>query len=213
MFLNNKYSKYYFNIITKAKTRILATYTYVEKHHIVPRSLGGSNSPDNIVKLTAREHLICHRLLIRMTSGVEKSKMAFAAWRMVFSSNKHKRIKVTARVYESIKMEMSKAASERSKSYRHSDETKKKIAQSKIGKTRKVTWGNKISEANTGKKRGPASLKAVLANSLSHKGLSNGPMTEAAKKKLSSTKKGGKIQTDPVTGRRFYVYPTKQDCN
>ena len=213
MFLTNKYFKYYFNIVTKAKTRILATHTYVEKHHIVPRSLGGSNSPDNIVKLTAREHLICHQLLIRMTGGVEKSKMAFAAWRMVFSSNKHKRIKVTARVYESIKVEMSKAASERSKSYRHSNEAKKKISQSKIGKTRNVTWGNKISKANTGKKRGPASPEAVLANSRSHKGLSNGPMTESAKKKLSSTKTGGKLQTDPVTGRRFYIYPTKQDCN
>lgn len=213
MFLTNKYSKYYFNIVAKAKTRNPATHTYVEKHHIVPRSLGGSNTPDNIVKLTAREHLICHQLLIRMTSGIQRSKMAFAAWRMVFSSNKHKRTKVIARVYESIKLEMSRAASERSKLYRHSDESKKKIAQSKIGKTRNVTWGDKISKANTGKKRGPASPAAVLANSISHKGLSNGPMTESAKKKLSSTKTGGKIHVDPVTGRRFYIYPTKQDCN
>jgi hypothetical protein len=108
---------------------------------------------------------------------------------------------------------MSNAASERSKAYRHSEESKQKIAQSKIGKSRNVTWGNKIAKANKGKKRGPASPEAVLANSISHKGVSNGPMTETAKKKLSSTKTGGKIQVDPVTGRRFYVYPTKQDCN
>lgn len=213
MFLTNKYSKYYFNIVAKAKARTLATCTYVEKHHIIPRSFGGTNDSTNIVRLTAREHLVCHRLLIRMTSGVQKSKMAFAAWRMVFSSNKHKRVKVTTRVYESIKLEMSKAASERSKAYRHSDESKQKIARSLTGKTRNVTWGDKISKANAGKKRGPASPEAVLANSLSHEGLSNSPMSESAKKKLSSTKTGGKIQVDPDTGRRFYIYPTTQGCS
>ena len=91
MFLSNKYSKYYFNIIDTAKAKTFNDHTYVEKHHVVPRSLGGTNAPDNIVKLTAREHLICHRLLIRMTVGVQKSKMAFAAWRMIFS-NKNIRV-------------------------------------------------------------------------------------------------------------------------
>jgi hypothetical protein len=213
MFLNNKYSIYYFNITNRAKARTLAPDTYVEKHHIIPRSLGGSDDANNIVKLTAREHLVCHQLLIKMTTGIQKSKMAFAAWRMVFSSSKHKRVKVTSRVYQILKSEMATAARERSKSYRHSDQSKKKIAQSKTGKSRNVTWGDKISKANTGKKRGPASPEAILANSISHKGLSNGPMSESAKKKLSSSKTGGKIQIDPVTGRRYYVYATKQDCS
>jgi hypothetical protein len=204
MFLSNKYSKYYYNIVARAKSRTLAHGTYVEKHHVIPRSLGGSNEPENIVKLTAKEHLICHRLLIRMTTGIQKSKMAFAAWRMVFSSSKHKRFKVTARVYESIKIEMSKAAKERSKSYRHSTESKQKIAESKLGKPRAVTWGEKISEANTGKKKTPLTAETKEKISQSLTGRKMGPISESHRQKVSDSKKGKKIQVDPVTGRRFY---------
>lgn len=37
-----------------------------ERHHIVPRSLGGSNNDDNIVKLTYREHFMAHLLLCKI---------------------------------------------------------------------------------------------------------------------------------------------------
>ena len=60
MYLQNKYSKYYYNIINQAKSRELAPNIYTEKHHIIPKSCGGDNSPANLVKLTAREHFICH---------------------------------------------------------------------------------------------------------------------------------------------------------
>jgi|694.fasta_scaffold47273_3 hypothetical protein len=204
MFLSNKYSKYYYNIVSEAKSRILGHDTYVEKHHIIPRSLGGTNDPENIVKLTAKEHLICHQLLIRMTNGIQKSKMAFAAWRMVFSSNKHKRFKVTARVYESIKLEMSKAAKERSRFYKHSEESKQKIAESKLGKSRTVTWGEKIAKANTGKKRSPLTAETKEKISQSLIGRKLGPISESHRQKVAESKKGKKIQVDPVTGRRFY---------
>lgn len=51
-------------IINKAKSRVIETYT--ETHHIIPKCLGGSNDDSNLVELTAREHLICHRLLVKM---------------------------------------------------------------------------------------------------------------------------------------------------
>ena len=38
-------------------------FTYYERHHIIPRSMGGSNEPENMVLLTHREHIIAHRLL------------------------------------------------------------------------------------------------------------------------------------------------------
>lgn len=57
-FLINKYTKWYFNIIESAQRQEMDGYT--EKHHIIPKSLGGSNDKTNIVKLTAREHFICH---------------------------------------------------------------------------------------------------------------------------------------------------------
>lgn len=48
--LENKYTSCYINIINKAKNRLLDGY--YETHHIVPKSLGGSNLKENLVKLT-----------------------------------------------------------------------------------------------------------------------------------------------------------------
>jgi len=76
IFINNKYTKWYNSLINKAKDRTITGYT--EKHHIIPSSLGGTDKKDNIVKLTPREHFICHLLLTKMTSGQHRYKMNFA---------------------------------------------------------------------------------------------------------------------------------------
>lgn len=64
MFKNNKYSNWYYSIINKSKNRI--NNGYIERHHIIPRSLGGSDNHENIALLTAKEHFICHLLLTKM---------------------------------------------------------------------------------------------------------------------------------------------------
>ena len=50
------YRKIYADIIRRAKERPKPN-CYTERHHIVPKSLGGSNEKDNIVILTARESI------------------------------------------------------------------------------------------------------------------------------------------------------------
>jgi hypothetical protein len=77
MFNNSKYTNWYNEIITNAKNRNILT-TPTEKHHIIPKSIGGNNNKSNIVALTYREHFICHWLLIKMTNGQNKMKMLFA---------------------------------------------------------------------------------------------------------------------------------------
>lgn len=78
IFIANKYTRTYFSIIEKAKLRVLPKTEYKETHHIVPRSLGGSNELSNLVDLTYREHRICHKLLVKMTDGIDRSKMSYA---------------------------------------------------------------------------------------------------------------------------------------
>jgi hypothetical protein len=78
MYLQNKYTHWYYNIIQHAQPRLLSKDVYIEKHHIVPRSLGGNNAKSNIVNLTAREHFICHLLLTKMTIGNDMYKMIHA---------------------------------------------------------------------------------------------------------------------------------------
>lgn len=43
-------------IITRAKSRILDEGTYYEKHHVIPRCMGGLDSEDNLVSLTIKKY-------------------------------------------------------------------------------------------------------------------------------------------------------------
>lgn len=106
MFINNKYTKWYNNIISTAKTRILPDDAYTEKHHIIPKSLGGDNSKDNLVRLTAREHFVCHFLLIKMTTGLNKKKMLHGAWSFVRSSKNQNRPIINSRSYAIIRSQL-----------------------------------------------------------------------------------------------------------
>ena len=45
------YEKIYNQIILRAKSRELNCY--VERHHVIPKCMGGTNDKDNLVKLTA----------------------------------------------------------------------------------------------------------------------------------------------------------------
>jgi hypothetical protein len=110
IFIDNKYTKWYYNIILNAKSRNLLTKKdaknalgYSECHHIIPRSLNGSDAFENKVYLTAREHLICHLLLTKMVTGIGKSKMYFALWAMCMFSVTHKRKLISSKKYEQIK--------------------------------------------------------------------------------------------------------------
>lgn len=104
------YKKIYYTIINKAKNRTIDGY--VEKHHIVPISLGGKNNKENIVKLTAREHFVCHWLLWKFTEGKHKIKMGHAFGRMRFHNSKN-------RYYTSIGYEIARKAHSISASIHH----------------------------------------------------------------------------------------------
>jgi hypothetical protein len=87
---------------------------YTEKHHIIPVSLGGSNSRDNLVRLTSREHFVCHWLLVKMYKGNKNSyyKMLKAFNMMCNSiSNNQQRYKVCSRIFSIYREDMSKVMS------------------------------------------------------------------------------------------------------
>lgn len=66
------YRKHYDLLMIKAKNRVLNKNIYTEKHHIIPRSEGGSDDPDNLVKLLPREHFIAHWLLYRENPTMQR---------------------------------------------------------------------------------------------------------------------------------------------
>jgi len=102
----NKYSRWYDQLIDKARNRG-SIDGYIETHHVIPRSLGGDNTKQNLVKLTAREHYVAHALLWKMKlPGVAGSKMAFAFntfIRKMHVNNEHS-YNISSRIYESFKI-------------------------------------------------------------------------------------------------------------
>lgn len=109
IFINNKYTRCYYSIISTAQSRVLPNEMYSERHHIIPKSLGGNNLKDNLVKLTAREHFICHLLLTKMTEGENKAKMAKAVFMFATLSSNQDRYKINSHWYKSLKIKSSNA--------------------------------------------------------------------------------------------------------
>ena len=110
------YKAIYYKIIEKAKKETENGNRFVgyfEKHHIQPKSLGGTNDKENLVKLTAREHFICHWLLVKMyDKGTnERNKMLCALWRMRSNPFQNNIRYTNARTYEKLKIEYSKIIS------------------------------------------------------------------------------------------------------
>lgn len=81
------YKKHYDLLIKRALSRQLTNY--VEKHHIVPRSIGGSDKKSNLVELTPEEHYVAHQLLVKMYPDVDS--LVYAANKMTVSSKNVKR--------------------------------------------------------------------------------------------------------------------------
>lgn len=77
-FQNNKYKKLYSRLILSVKNRPIDSNTIYEKHHILPKSMGGSNDGDNLIHLTLREHFLSHQLLTKFTLKKDKKLMVLA---------------------------------------------------------------------------------------------------------------------------------------
>jgi hypothetical protein len=58
------YTTIYNNLIQRAVNRSLDGYK--ERHHIIPRCLGGNDTKENLVDLTPEEHYIAHLLLMKI---------------------------------------------------------------------------------------------------------------------------------------------------
>ena len=112
------YYKIYYSIIESRKHNKYDGYT--ECHHILPRCLGGTNDKSNLVRLTAKEHFICHLLLTKMYAkgSSEYAKMCHAFLMMTVSSKNQNRY-ITAKKYEVLRKEYKKRISYLQSGERH----------------------------------------------------------------------------------------------
>jgi hypothetical protein len=169
------YQKIYTQLIERAKIRQLEGY--IEKHHIVPKCVGGNNNNDNLVKLTAREHFICHQLLCEIYPNNKSLK--YALYLMNIGKRKYKdaNYQISSRVYSRLKVEHSllMKGNQNCVGRLQSEETRKKIGNA----------NRKPKPEGFGKK--PEGFGERVGNS--HKGRKN---SEETIKKMSEAKKGKK---------------------
>lgn len=111
---SNKYTMYYIGIISRARTNNNNNDVYYETHHILPKSVfpeykNLKKHPWNSVRLTPREHFICHWLLTKMFSSTRKIKQMQKAFAGLAMQNEHQVRILTPRQYEIIRNSVSAA--------------------------------------------------------------------------------------------------------
>lgn len=125
-----------------------------EKHHILPKSLGGTNDKSNLVLLTPREHYLAHWLLFKIYSGADKAKMAYAFFQMTRVNSQHSR-QITSRQYERAREAMSIIKGELHPAYGRTfwdEEQRSRMSVSKLGELNpmfgKVPWNRGLDSSD-----------------------------------------------------------------
>lgn len=160
------YKKVYDALINKA---ILRGKIYPkERHHIVPKSMGGSDRKDNLVYLTPREHIIAHKMLWKI---YRNKQMSCALWMMQHTRSG---IKLTSKQYEILKIEHAVRVSEINTGRVVTNKTREKLRQANLGKKKSVESKAKMSNSQKGRispmKGRKHTQKSKDKNSVSNKG-------------------------------------------
>lgn len=162
-----------------------------ERHHIIPRSCGGSNKKWNLVKLTSEEHIECHRLLTKIyPTGKEHRRMVYALRIMLNTRN-------------GVSLSVEEAAEARRMFHAdltgvpRSKETRDKISKAHLGKHLTKEHKLKLSIAHKGKTPW-------------NKGKKIGPHTEERNRKASESLKGKNKGKSPWNKGKHLTEEDKQ---
>ncbi len=107
------YIEYIQNILN-TRGRFACGDEYHERHHIVPKCLGGTDDNNNLIDLLAREHFIAHKLLAE--ENPDNCGLVYAWWLMShYKTTKQQRYECTPEEYEEAKIAFGIIHSERLK--------------------------------------------------------------------------------------------------
>jgi hypothetical protein len=163
--MNQHYLNRYNKFINALKNQSIDGY--FEKHHIVPRSMGGSDDASNLIKLTGRQHYLAHWMLWKAYGG--SMTRAFFMMSCV-KEGQCKSSKVYDKARTQYAEEVKKQMALRPNVPKFTPEHREKLRQAKLGK--KLSAEHR---ANVGKAR---------------IGI---PLSEETKRKISMTKQAKRI--------------------
>lgn len=210
------YRKIYGNIIRNSisENRTKSNDVYYERHHILPKSLGGSDRKSNLVLLTAKEHYICHLLLVKIFRFDEKKrKTAMKAVLMMKPFYFHKNRNFNSYHFTKIKNTLygegglSRGANHHRYGKKHSLETKQKISEKQkiVANTKESKDRRKKLAKNKSKEEREFIRNKILGQK----------RTDEQKKKMSESHKGlqlneknGKSKKVSING---VIYPSVRE--
>lgn len=172
------YLKIYDQLIERAKCRKLTGYK--ETHHIIPKSMGGTDKKENLVELTAREHLIAHILLWKI---YRNSSMSAALW---FMSNS-RGIRINSRIYENLRTNFANNVSIQMTGKKVSEETREKMSRSFKGRVFSDEHKENIGKSSKGRPNKMKGQKLIL--------------TDEERKKRGDTNRGKNLGKNNVMSR------------
>jgi hypothetical protein len=164
------------------------------KHHIIPRHMGGTDDPSNLIELTVEEHAEAHRKLWEQYGNIKD----YCAWKGLEGTiGKEEIVRLlmdpTGRVHtEETKQKMSEAHKGKPK---HTEESKEKLRQFRTGMKLSEEHKRKISkglEGNTnmvGKKLSEDTKKKISeAGKGNNRAVGNKTSEDGKKKKSEAAK-------------------------
>lgn len=173
IFVNNKYLHWYEKLTSTSQTA-----GYVEKHHIVPKSIIPNNT---LVALTARQHYIAHLLLIKCVNPKYQKKMLYAITAMKMRTAKG--IKFNSHVFEKLKIEANSSRSIALKGRTHTEEARAKIREKRALQITTDETRAKMSAARKGRKQSAEAIEKTRAAHIGSK------RSEETKQKLRESRK------------------------
>jgi hypothetical protein len=194
IYLNNKYTQWYWRLLNRSRTRPLPSGK-IHKHHEPPKCWGGTET----YPLTVREHYIVHWLLLKMTIGELRSKMYYAFHKLTYSKNEEIR---NSRKYEIVVLNhLDTISGENSPYYKKplSEERKKKIGDSLRGKPKSEEHNRKNSESHKGKQ--------TWWLNKHHTEEAKRKQREAAKNRLPESKESRQKQIESISQNWQITYP------
>lgn len=152
------YKRIYNELIEKRKVVMPSGTT--ELHHIIPKSMGGTDLVSNLVNLTVREHFIAHWLLWK----IYRNKQMAYAFNMMRRGRRKLELHFTSHAYAAMKKantEASSGSNNHMYGKKHSASTIEKMRLSQLGKPTSEETREKMRAVRKGKKLSASHMEGL----------------------------------------------------
>lgn len=170
---------------------------YHERHHIIPKCMGGGNEEENLIDLFAREHYEAHKLLAIENPSVRGLQYAWWCMSVITSKDSTKKYQITAEEYETARKmfvsmpyseERRRRISESGRGRKHSEETREKMS-----KNAKERYKNPENCSMYGKRHSEETKQKMRENHADMSGTNNPnygrPRSEETRRKIGEGQK------------------------